>query len=254
MDLGGCVYRKKLLLRRISAKSNTYNIVQMAIGKKDGTEVEVIVSKSEQFIETHSKQILYGILAVAAIAALALGVKHGYMNPREKAAAAALFKGEQHFAKDSFALALNGNGADYDGFASIANQYGSTRAGNLAKAYAGICHFQLGELDEALKSLKDFNGKDDMVAPAIIGLVGDCYVNLGETSKGIPYFEKAARQADNELISPFYLKKAGIAYESLQQYKEAAKTYGIIKEKYYKSQEASDIEKYITRANVLASK
>ncbi|OAV63263.1 hypothetical protein Barb4_05431 [Bacteroidales bacterium Barb4] len=79
-------------------------------------------------------------------------------------------------------------------------------------------------------------------------------MNLGETEKGISYFEKAAKQADNEVVSPVYLKKAGIAYESLQQYKDAAKVYTAIKEKYYTSTEASDIEKYITRANELASK
>ena len=45
-----------------------------------------------------------------------------------------MFKGEQYFAKDSFNLALNGNGADYEGFEAIIDQYGSTSAGNLAKA------------------------------------------------------------------------------------------------------------------------
>ncbi|OAV68332.1 Tetratricopeptide repeat [Bacteroidales bacterium Barb6XT] len=226
----------------------------MATKKKNGTDVEEIVSKSEQFIENHSKHLLYGVLVVAAVVALILGVKHGYLAPREKKAAVALFKGEQYFAKDSFALALNGNGADYEGFEAIIDQYGSTKAGNLAKAYAGISRFKLGQLDEALKDLKSFGGGDNMVSPALVGLIGDCYVNLGETEKGISYFEKAAKQADNEVVSPVYLKKAGIAYESLQQYKDAAKVYTAIKEKYYTSTEASDIEKYITRANELASK
>ncbi len=227
----------------------------MATTKKNGAqkeiEVEQIVSRSEQFIENHSKKLMYGIVAIAIIVGAFLGVKHGYLAPREKKANAAMFKGEQYFAKDSFALALNGNGADYEGFEGIINQYGSTDAGNLAKAYAGICYFKQGENDKAIALLKSFNGDDQMISPAITGLIGDCYVNAGNTKEGISYFEKAAKAANNEVISPVYLKKAGIAYESLKQYKDAVTAYTTIKEKYFNSVEAGEIDKYITRATEL---
>lgn len=212
-------------------------------------EVEEIVSRSEQFIENNSKKIIYGIIAIALVVAAVLGIKHGYLIPQEKKASAALFKGEQYFARDSFALALNGNGADYEGFEGIIDQYGSTDAGNLAKAYAGICYYKMGDTQKALDMLKSFSASDNMVSPAITGLIGDCYVNMGDVKQGISYFEKAAKQADNEVISPVYLKKAGIAYESLNQYKDAVKAYTTIKDKYYTSMEAGDIDKYITRAS-----
>lgn len=228
----------------------------MATNKKKGahkeSEVGEIVSRSERFIEKYSKQLIYGIIGIAVVVALVLGVRHGYLLPREKKATIALFKGEQYFAKDSFSLALNGNGYDYDGFESIINQYGSTKAGNLAKAYAGISYYRLGEPEMAMKSLKAFKAKDDMISPSITGLIGDCYVNLGQVKEGISYFEKAAKQADNAVVSPSYLKKAGVAYESLGQYNDAAKAYTTIKEKYFNSMEAGDIDKFITRANQLA--
>ena len=151
-------------------------------------------------------------------------------------------------------MALNGNGADFQGFAKIADTYGHTVAGNLAKAYAGICYFKLGQNEKALKMLKSFSGKDNMVSPAIVGLIGDCYVNMGKTEEGISYFEKAASEASNEVVSPVYLKKAGIAYESLKKYDDAIKAYTSIKEKYFNSMEAADIDKYITRATFLKGK
>lgn len=227
----------------------------MATKEKDTNkelEVEEIVSRSEQFIENHSKKIIYGIIAIAVVVAAVLGIKHGYLIPQQKKANAAMFKGEQYFAKDSFALALNGNGTDYPGFEAIIDQYGSTDAGNLAKAYAGICYFKTGETQKALDLLKSFSGKDQMISPAITGLIGDCYVNLGNVKEGISYFEKAAKEADNDVVSPVYLKKAGIAYESLNDYPNAVKAYTAIKEKYYASMEASDIDKYITRASAQA--
>jgi tetratricopeptide (TPR) repeat protein len=218
---------------------------------KELEEVGVILSRSEQFIENNQKKIIYGVIAIAVVVGAVLGFKHGYLIPQEKKATTAMFKGEQYFAKDSFALALNGNGADYEGFEAIIDQYGSTEAANLAKAYAGICYYKLGDAEKALEKLKSFKGKENMISPAIEGLIGDCYINLGNVKEGISYFEKAAKKADNEVISPIYLKKAGIAYESLKQYKDAIKAYSTIKDKYYSSMEASDIDKYITRAEAL---
>ena len=227
----------------------------MATKEKDTNkelEVEEIVSRSEQFIENNSKKIMLGILALAVIVGAFFGYRHGYLIPLQKKASVALFKGEQYFAKDSFQLALNGNGADYEGFEAIIDQYGNTKPGNLAKAYAGICYAKLGQYDQALENLKSFDASDDMISPAIIGLIGDCYVNMDNAKEGVTYFEKAANAADNEVISPIYLKKAGIAYESMQQYNDAVKVYTQIKEKYFNSMEAADIDKYIARATALA--
>lgn len=211
-------------------------------------EVEVLVSRVEMFIEENSKKIVSGIIAVVVVVGAVLGIEYGYLIPREHKAAAALFKGEQYFAMDSFALALNGNGADYLGFEAIIDEYGSTDAGNLAKAYAGISYFRMGETEKAISYLKSFSGSDTMISPAIVGLIGDCYVNIGNVKEGVSYFEKAAKAADNEVVSPVYLKKAGLAYENLKEYDKAVQAYKSIKEKYYNSMEASDIDKYITRA------
>lgn len=225
-------------------------------GKSKDKELEVgeIVSRSEQFLEKNQKSIIYGVIGVILIVGAVLGIRHGYLLPREKKAAAAMFKGENYFAVDSFALALNGNGLDYMGFESIIDEYGSTEAGNLAKGYAGVCYFKLGDNEKAMKLLKSFNGKDKMISPTLVGLIGDCYINSGNVKDGISYFEKAAKAADNEVVSPTFLKKAGIAYEHLKQYNDAVKAYTTIKEKYYNSTEASDIDRFITRASELAKK
>jgi len=229
---------------------------QKAKGKETGKdiEVDVLVSKTELFIQKNTKKITYVIVGIAVLAAVIFGIKYGYLVPREKKAAVALFPGEQYFAKDSFNLALNGNGVGYEGLISIVNKYGSTKSGNLAKAYAGVCYYKMGDNANALKYLKSFKVKDNMVSPAIVGLIGDCYVNMGKVKDGIGYFEKAASEADNEVVSPVYLKKAGIAYENLKEYSKAVKVYTEIKEKYFNSMEAQDIDKYITRAQALGGK
>ncbi|MDR1455857.1 MAG: hypothetical protein LBJ01_09415 [Tannerella sp.] len=229
----------------------------MANKKKENEkelEVDEILSRSEQFIEKNKNLLLYGLAAVAVVVGLFLAYHYGYAVPRSERAVQAIFRGEQYFERDSFALALNGNGLDYEGFDAIIDQYGSTKAGNLAKAYAGICYYKLGDPQTAIKRLKSFSGNDTQIAPAMIGLIGDCHVSIGEVKEAISYFEKAASKANNEILSPIYLKKAGIAYESLNRYREAIDTYTAIKEKYNRSMEAMDIDKYITRAEILSKK
>jgi len=215
-------------------------------------EVDEILSRSEQFIEKNKKMLLYGIVCIAALVAIVLAYNYMYLLPLNEKAEKSVFKGQQYFERDSFALALFGNGIDFEGFEAIVNQYGRTKTGNLAKAYAGICYYKLGDPQSAIKNLKSYKGKENQFFPRVTGLLGDCYVSIGDTKEGIKYFEKAASKANDANISPIYLKKAGIAYESLMQYKDAIRVYTIIKDKYSQSMEASEIDKYILRAEQLS--
>ena len=162
----------------------------------------------------------------------------------------AIVQGENYLASEQWELALNGDSVDYLGFETIIDKYKYTKTGNVARAYAGICCYQMSDFDQAKNHLKKFKAGDRMISPAITGLIGDCYVDMNETAKGIDYFEKAAKKADNDLLSPVFLKKAGIAYESLNEYKKAIQAYTTIKEKYPNSNEANDIDKYIYRAQL----
>ena len=222
--------------------------------KKSEPEIEVdeLFSRSEQFIEKNKKLLIYSVIGIAAIVAIILVYHNLYVKPLSAKAETAIFRGQQYFERDSFSLALYGNGLDYEGFEAIVGQYGSTKTGNLAKAYAGICFYKLGDPQSAIKYLKSYNGNDNQFAPRVTGLIGDCYVSLGDIPEGIKYFEKAASQTEDPNISPLYLKKAGIAYESLKQYKDAIRVYTLIKNKYNTSIEASDVDKYIYRAEFLS--
>ena len=222
--------------------------------KKSESEIEVdeILSRSEQFIEKNKKSLIYGTIGIVTVVALIFAYHYAYLQPLNERAEKTIFRGQNYFERDSFALALYGNGFDFEGFEAMVHQYGRTQTGNLAKAYAGICYYRLGDPQSALKLLKSYKGNDDQFAPRVTGLIGDCYVSIGNTKEGIKYFEKAASKANDANISPIYLKKAGIAYENLQQYKEAVRVYTIIKDKYNQSIEASEIDKYIYRAELLS--
>ncbi len=203
------------------------------------------LSKSEKYIQDNKKTILIVTIAVIVLIAGFFAYKNLYRKPHIAKAEEAIYKAEAYFGVDSFAIALNGNGADVQGFLSIINDYKNTPSANVAHAYAGICYYNLGEYENAIKHLEKFKSKDTMASPSIYGLIGDCYVNLGKTSEGIKYFEQAAKRADNDLLSPLYLLKAGVAYEALGDTEKARSSYQTIIDKYYASNFLGEAQKHL---------
>ena len=153
------------------------------------------------------------------------------------------------FEQDSLDLALNGN-ADFDGFLFVIDQYGSTQAGNLACAYAGLVYYEKGEYENALEYLSKFSAGDAVVSPAIVASIGNCYANLEKYAEAVKCFEKAAQATDNDVFSPIYLMKAAAVYEKMGQKADALKLYEKIKSEYPRSQQAQTIDSYIERAKL----
>jgi len=208
-----------------------------------------IFSKSEKFIETYKNQIMIGFGVIIVLVVAILGIRQYYLIPKEAQAQEAIFPGENFLANRQWSIALNGDSATYIGFLGIIDEFPHTKTANLAKAYAGICFYHLGQYQEALDHLKAFSADEKIVDPIFTGLIGDCYVNLNNVEEGIKYFKEAASKAENQYISPTYLKKAGLAYESLSDFKNAVDVYNTLKSKYPNSQEAADIDKFIYRAS-----
>ena len=213
--------------------------------------VEDALTQSEAFLIKYKNALIGGVVAVIIIVAGFIMYKNLYAEPREEKAQAALFKGQEYFEQDAFEQALNGDSIGYTGFLKVADDYSGTKAANLAKAYAGICYAQLGKYEEAVKMLDSFNGKDQMVAPAILGAAGNCYAQLGQLDKAASILLSAADKADNNTLSPTFLIQAGEILVKQGKYDDAVNAYTKIKDKYFQSYQAMDIDKYIEQAKLM---
>jgi tetratricopeptide (TPR) repeat protein len=210
-----------------------------------------ILSKTDQFVEAHLKLIISVVAAIILLVVAIIGVRHQYFIPKEKEAQSAIFQGEKYISTQQWDLALNGDSLGYSGFLGVIDDYGFTKTGNLAQAYAGICYYHLGDYESALQFLKKYKGKDKIIAPSVITMIGNSYADLGEMEKAVASFKEAANKANSASLSPVYLKKAAVVYEKTQNYKSALDIYNTIKTKYPESQEAANIDKYIERAKSL---
>ena len=212
--------------------------------------VEETLNKSEAFFLKYKKAIIYGVLAVIVVIAGVIVYNQYVAAPREDKASTALAKGQEYFQQDLYEKALNGDGAGYAGFVKVAADYSSTDAGNLANLYAGLCYAGLGKWNEAAKYLEDFDTKDDqMISPAAEGALGNAYAHLNQLDKAVTHLKNAAKNADNNSLSPTFLIQAGEILESQGKAAEALELYKQVKEKYVYSMQYQTIDKYIERAS-----
>jgi len=211
--------------------------------------VEQALTRAEQFIETYQKQIIWVVSGILAIVVIYMAFHRFYIEKKSQEAAAQMFPAEQYFERDDWERALDGDGNNL-GFIDIISDYRLTRSANLAKYYAGICHLQLGEYEEAIASLSKFKSKDIILSSIALGGMGDAYAQLNEPDKAINLYKKAAERRSNDFTTPLYLLRAGILLESENRLREAGQLYERIKNDYANSTEGRNIDKYITRVKI----
>ncbi len=216
------------------------------------------LSKNEAVLVKNKKTIIIAIVVIILVIAGVMLYKNYVSEPREQEASTALAKGQDYFAAQQYELALKGDSMSYKGFLSIISDYGSTKAGNLANLYAGICYANLDKWEDAVKYLDKFSTSDDqMISPAAVAALGNAYAHVKQYDKAVENLKKAAKMADskaddgaNNSLSPAFLLQAGEILESQNKKDEALKIYQDIKAKYVNSRVYNEIDKYIERVSV----
>jgi tetratricopeptide (TPR) repeat protein len=192
-------------------------------------------------------------LAIIVIIGGYLGYQRFVVSPKEKEAQSQMWMAEQYFARDSFNLALHGDG-NYLGFLDIVDEYSITKSANLANYYIGISYLHLGQYEQAIEYLEAFESEDKMVAPIAYGAIGDAYMELEKPDEALKFYEKAVTKSENNFTTPIYLMKVGFVYEQNQDYEKALEAYQTIKNDFPESAEGRQIDKYIARVETLINK
>jgi TolA-binding protein len=211
------------------------------------TATEPGADKAQQFWNKNGKYIVYGFAAIVLLVGAYVVYQNYFKAPEEQKAAEAMWRAEEFYRADSIRLALNGSGPN-QGFLRIISKYGGTKAGNLARFYAGSCYLKLGDFNNAIKQLKEFSTDDELLKVRAAGLLGDAYAETGKKNEAVENYKKAGTAfEDDNINSPEYLFRAGLLYETMGKNKEAIEMYSIIKQKYSATQRGIEIDKYLAR-------
>ncbi len=194
--------------------------------EEKNTEMGNVITRTEEFIQKNQKIIIGVAVAILLVALAIFGYYKWYKQPREARASAELFAAEQYFLNGEYQKALEGDDT-HRGLLSVIDSYGSTKAGNLAKYYAGIANLQLGNYAEADKWLGKYKGNDLFTKAIAV-----------KTADAAKKYVDAAKAGDNAVTAPAALFKAGVAYIMLGDNKKAADCLKQIRTKYPESTEA----------------
>ncbi len=219
------------------------------VGTKDDTLIDIseVKHQAEDFFEKNKLRILIIAGGLVALVGGFFGYKHLYQEPQNNEAQEQMFQAEFLFSKDSFELALNNPGGGFAGFKEIAENFGGTKAGNMAKYYAGLCNLQLGNYEEAKSYFEEFEPAGEVLPILKYSSLGDAHANLNDFKTAIGYYEKASTIKDNDFLTPMVLKKLGVLKEAQGDKEGALKAFEKIRDNYAASPDANGIDRFIIR-------
>ncbi|MGV3640500.1 MAG: tetratricopeptide repeat protein [Adhaeribacter sp.] len=234
------------------AKSTIKKEGDLEILENPDVLAERLTHGSEDFVKKN-RNVLLGLFVVIAAAIVGGFLYYNYRSTQNEEAQAAMFQAVFYFEADSLGKALNGDG-QHQGLLSVADEYGSTKAGNLARFYAGTALLKQGKYQQALDYLEDYKSDDLILQGRAYALQGDANLELGKPQEAAELYLKAADYKANEFFSPAYLMKAGVAFEENKDYASALEAYERILNSYPNAPEVSEAKKFKARAEALAGK
>jgi tetratricopeptide (TPR) repeat protein len=209
------------------------------------TSEEIVVEKAKEIVDKRGRTLLIAICVVAIAISGFFIYKNYFKAPEEKKATDAIWRAQEYYKIDSFRLALNGDATNL-GFLRIASRYSGTKAGDLAKFYAGSCYLQMGDFANAVKYLKDFSTSQDELKVRATGLLGDAYSEQGKKQEAIEKYKEAGTiYEEDEASSSEYLFRAALLLQETGKTKEAIELLHTIKDKYPQTQRSFDSDKYL---------
>ena len=122
----------------------------MSSNNKEGFEISESIDKVEHYVQNNKKSLTIIVGASVAIVLAYFAYTNFILGPQEEKAQNAMFAAERYFSQDSLKQALNGDGT-YPGFEQIAQDYGSTKSGNLANYYLGMTYLKKGDFEKAIE-------------------------------------------------------------------------------------------------------
>ena len=207
-------------------------------------------NNSAHFVKKNLKQITAFLVILVLIVGGYFGYLELYQKPREIKAADAMFAAENYFAQDSSKLVLNGNGTN-KGVLYIIKNYSGTKAANLAKYYAGVSYFKIGDFNKSIEILKSFSTDAIQIQTLAYGILGDAHAELKKYSEALDYYKKAGTtNTKDDILSSMFLFRAAQLQEVLGKTDDAVAIYKDIKAKYPKTEIGLNVDKFIFKLKV----
>lgn len=200
------------------------------------------LNNSVEYVKENKNTFIYIVGAIAAIVGGYFFYQY-YQSTQNEEAQKSMFQSVYYFEADSLNKALNGDGKN-PGLKEIADDFGSTKAGNLSNYYVGTIYLKQGKFDEAITYLSKFSSSDLVIQARAFSLIGDAHMEKNSFDDALSFYQKAASHHPNKEFTPRYLIKLALAAELKKDNAKAIEAYDKIINEYPMAQEINDAKKY----------
>ena len=212
-------------------------------------QVVTAYARAWNFADKNRALIWGAVGALVLVVALVVAYVF-YQQAQEAEAQEALATPIRLYEAESYREALDGLDGQM-GLLAVADEYGGTDAGNLARFYAADALYHLGEYDQALEYFQAFDKDDPYLGASALAGEAAVYENQEDFARAGRLYEEAAERFESELTTPRYLLSAGRAYEQAGDYAAAEAAYEALQEDFPDAPAAQNVDAYLARVAAL---
>jgi tetratricopeptide (TPR) repeat protein len=202
-------------------------------------------SRTQSFYDNNKALVIGGFIALILIVGGAVGYYY-HSNSQENEAQRLMAHATQDYMRGNYQEALTGSEADFTvGFQQIIANYPWTDAANLARYYAAVSEYNLGNFQQALEYINEFEAPEGILGVGPISFHGVLLTAMGNHAQAADIFVKAAEWDQNDSTTPFnYLEAATAFYDAGDQ--AAAQEYAEkIVNNYSSSQQVAEAQRLL---------
>lgn len=215
---------------------------------KEELEQDILLdtfSKAQSFYDSNKNAVIGAAIALIVIIGGSVGYYY-YSSTQETQAQQLMGQATQAYLQGNYQQALTGSEADFTvGFQQIINNYSMTDAANLARYYAAVSEFKLGNPREALSYIKAYEVPEGIMGVAPLSLHGVIHTELGNHAQAADMYVKAAEWDINESTTPYNYLEAANAYHDAGNTAEAKKYAQKIVNEYNNSSQVANAQKLL---------
>jgi tetratricopeptide (TPR) repeat protein len=194
----------------------------------------------------NNKKAVYGLLAgVVVVLAMIFGFSYVQSN-RNAEATQMMAQAVSRYEQGDYAAAIDGD-MSFTGLLEIADDYGSTKAGNLARFYAADALYRLGDVDRALPLFEAYDKGENYLGASALAGEAAIYESRGDHETAAERYRRAANIFVSKITSPNYLQKAAREFQLAGNPDSARDAYEQIRDDFPESSEAQNVDYYLAQ-------
>jgi len=197
------------------------------------------------FIENNKKAVYLALAGIVVVIALIFAFSYVQSN-RNAEATQMMSEAVNRYEQGDYAAAIDGD-MSFTGLLEIADDFGGTRAGNLARFYAADALYRLGDLDRALPLFEEYDKGENYLGASALAGEAAIYEARDDHETAAERYRRAANIFVSKITSPDYLQKAAREFRLSGNLAAARDVYQQIQDDFPESAEAQYVDYFLAQ-------